>query len=78
MLAARSRRDTHRLDLMEHYGWSAHESTEGGWFVDGRAHGDSHRIFQVHAPTLREALDDALAAQFRWSTGEDVSDAKSK
>jgi hypothetical protein len=56
---------------MEHYEWRAHTCSTGGWFVNG-----DNRIFTVHAPTLREALDDALTAQFKWSTRKDEADAK--
>lgn len=54
--------DVERLNLIQHYGWAL-EPTAAGWMVS-RIGGDS----ACHAPTVREALDAALALQAAWAT----------
>jgi hypothetical protein len=55
--------DTERLNLIEHYGWQII------CFANEVAIYNVKAEFKVTGKTLREAIDNALSAQFKWSTG---------
>ncbi len=54
--------DTERLNLIEHYKWDIMHHK--GWLILGKFGSTAT------CQTIREAINEALAAQIKWSTGK--------